>query len=129
MVQVVSLSTLATCGNSRLCGSSPSWMAPFEPYKRSQITSSNGRHLVWNNSVQSLFLTRHSDFRAEAAWMFRGGEQGLDASSEHSESANEDILMFFFQLDLATRVQVWLLLLLCKKLSGVGHVSNLWKSS
>lgn len=128
-VQVVSLSTLATCGKSRLCGSSPSWMAPFEPFKRSQITSSTGRNLVWNNSVQSLFLTRHSGFRAEAAWMFRGGEQGLDASSEHSESANEDILMFFFQLDLATRVQVWLLLLLCKKLSGVGHVSNLWKSS
>ena len=82
-------------------------MAPFEPFKRSQITSSTGRNLVWNNSVQSLFLTRHSGFRAEAAWMFRGGEQGLDVSSEHSESANEDILMFFFfQLDLATRVQV-----------------------
>ncbi|KAG5059517.1 hypothetical protein JHK87_000546 [Glycine soja] len=81
-------------------------MAPFEPFKRSQITSSTGRNLVWNNSVQSLFLTRHSGFRAEAAWMFRGGEQGLDVSSEHSESANEDILMFFFfQLDLATRVQ------------------------
>ncbi|MCH88452.1 F-box only protein, partial [Trifolium medium] len=41
----------------------------------------------------------------EAGWMFRGGEQGLDASVEQSESANEDILMFFFQLDLATRVQ------------------------
>jgi len=38
--------------------------------------------------------------------MFRGGEQELDASVEQSESANEDILMFFFQLDLATRVQV-----------------------
>ncbi|TKY69617.1 F-box only protein 21 [Spatholobus suberectus] len=111
MVQGVSLSTLGTCGKSRLCGSSPFWMAPFEPFKRSQITSATGRHLVWNHSVQSLFLigypyvSRHSGFRAEAAWMFRGGEQGLDASSEHSESANEDILMFFFQLDLATRVQ------------------------
>ncbi|MCF8706257.1 heat shock protein HspQ [Corynebacterium sp. MC-25] len=29
----------------------------------------------------------------------------MDASSERSESANEDILIFFFQLDLATRVQ------------------------
>ncbi|KAK7368148.1 hypothetical protein VNO80_10171 [Phaseolus coccineus] len=111
MVQSVSLSTLATCGKSRFCGSSPYWMAPFEPSKRSQITFASGRHMVWNHSVQSFFLigypyvSRHSGFKAEAAWMFRGGEQGLDASSEHSESANEDILMFFFQLDLATRVQ------------------------
>ncbi|XP_061369719.1 clp protease adapter protein ClpF, chloroplastic [Gastrolobium bilobum] len=111
MVQGVTLSTLATCGKSRFCGSSPSWMEPFEPFKRSKITSITGRHLVWNHCVQSLFLigypyvARHSDFKAEAAWMFRGGEQGLDASAEHSESANEDILMFFFQLDLATRVQ------------------------
>ncbi|KAL2349202.1 hypothetical protein Fmac_003202 [Flemingia macrophylla] len=108
MVQGVSLSTLATCGKSRICGSS---IAPFEPFKRSQITSATGKHFVWNHSVQSLFLigypyvSRHSGFKAEAAWIFRGGEQGLDASSEHSESANEDILMFFFQLDLATRVQ------------------------
>lgn len=135
MVQAVSLSTLATYGKSRHCGFSPWWMAPFETFKRSQITSATGRNLVWNHSVQSLFLigypyvSRHSGFRAEAAWMFRGGEQGLDASSEHSENANEDILMFFFQLDLATRVQVWLLLLLFKKLSGVGLISNLCKSS
>lgn len=119
MVQVVSLSTLGSCGRSRLCGSSQSWMAPFESFKRSQIASFTGRHLVWNHSMRSLFLigypcvSRQSGFKAEAAWMFRGGEQGLDASSEQSESANEDILMFFFQLDLATRVQVWLLLLFC----------------
>lgn len=134
MVQSVSLSTLATCGKSRLCGSSPYWMAPFEPSKRSQITSASGRHLVWNHSVQSFFLigypyvSRHSGFKAEAAWMFRGGEQGLDSSSEHSESANEDILMFFFQLDLATRVQVRLLLFLPKKLSRVGVISISWNS-
>ncbi|KAJ1389821.1 UVR domain [Sesbania bispinosa] len=111
MVQGVSLSTLATCGKSRFYGPSPSWMAPFEPFKRSHITSATGKHLIWNQCVQSLFLigyrygSRHSDFKAEAAWMFRGGERGSDASAEHSESANEDILMFFFQLDLATRVQ------------------------
>lgn len=59
------------------------------------------------------YVSRRGDFKAEAAWMFRGGgEQELDASVEHSESANEDILMFFFQLDLATRVQVWQLLTL-----------------
>lgn len=30
----------------------------------------------------------------------------MDANSERSESANEDILIFFFQLDLQTRIQV-----------------------
>lgn len=46
--------------------------------------------------------------RVEAGWLFKGGDQELDASSEKSETANEDILIFFFQLDLATRVQVGL---------------------
>lgn len=31
----------------------------------------------------------------------------MDASSERGESSNEDILIFFFQLHLATRVQVY----------------------
>lgn len=113
MVQSVTLSTLVTCGMSRFYGSSPSWMKPFMPFKRSQITSFTGRHWVWNQCV-----LRHSGFKAEAGWMFRGGEQGLDASVEHSESANEDILMFFFQLDLATRVQVLLLLVFYSSISS-----------
>ncbi|XP_050905845.1 clp protease adapter protein ClpF, chloroplastic isoform X1 [Lathyrus oleraceus] len=108
MVQGVSLSTLATCGKSRIYGSSP-----FEPFKRSHVASAAGKHLIWNKCVQSLVFIgypfvsrRRSGFKVEAGWMFRGGgEQGLDASVEQSESANEDILMFFFQLDLATRVQ------------------------
>ncbi|XP_058777366.1 clp protease adapter protein ClpF, chloroplastic-like [Vicia villosa] len=111
MVQGVSLTTLATCGKSRIYGSSP-----FERFKRSHVTSADGKHLIWNKCVQRLglvgypFVSRgRSDFKVEAGWMFRGGggggEQGLDASVEQSESANEDVLMFFFQLDLATRVQ------------------------
>jgi len=107
MVQGVSLSTLATCGKNRIYGSS------FEPFKRSYITSATGKHLIWNKCVKSLLfigypfvLRQRSSFKVEAGWMFRGGEQELDASVEQSESANEDILMFFFQLDLATRVQV-----------------------
>ncbi|XP_045810677.1 clp protease adapter protein ClpF, chloroplastic [Trifolium pratense] len=112
MVQGVSLSTLATCGKSRIYCSSHSWMTPFEPFKRSHIESATGKHVVWNKCVQSLVLIgypcvsrQRSCFKVKAGWMFRGGEQGLDASVEQSESANEDILMFFFQLDLATRVQ------------------------
>lgn len=51
-------------------------------------------------------MPRQRNFRVEAGWLFKGGDQGLDATCERSESANEDILIFFFQLDLATRVQV-----------------------
>ncbi|KAF7828001.1 clp protease adapter protein ClpF, chloroplastic [Senna tora] len=111
MVEGVSLSTLATCGKNRLYGSSSFWRAPFKPFKKSQMTSLNDRHWVWNQSVQRLFLTgdpyrsRNSDSKVEAGWMFSGGEKGLDASVERSENANETILIFFFQLDLATRVQ------------------------
>ena len=45
--------------------------------------------------------------RVNVGWPFKGNNQGLNAASERSDSANEDILMFFFQLDLATRVQVF----------------------
>lgn len=64
------------------------------------------------NWGQSLNFEVHHNFPrprnliVEAGWLFKGGEQELDASSEGSETANEDILIFFFQLDLATRVQV-----------------------
>lgn len=53
-------------------------------------------------------ISRRSGLRVQAGWLFKGNDKGseLDASCEHSERANEDILMFFFELDLATRVQV-----------------------
>ncbi|KAI4314108.1 hypothetical protein L6164_027044 [Bauhinia variegata] len=112
MVQGVSLGTLTTpCGKSRIYGSSPSSRMCFKPFKKFQITSVVDRHRVWNQRVQSLFLigypnvSKHSDLRVEAGWIFGRREQESDASAERSESANEDILIFFLQLDLATRVQ------------------------
>ncbi|KZV48330.1 hypothetical protein F511_29247 [Dorcoceras hygrometricum] len=50
-------------------------------------------------------ISRPGSWRVGAGWLFKGGDKGsnLDASCEQSESANEDILMFFFELDLATR--------------------------
>lgn len=53
----------------------------------------------------NVIATRRREVAVRAGWLFKGGEKGLDASAEQSESANEDILMFFFQMDLATRVQ------------------------
>lgn len=112
MVQGLSLSTLATFGKSGVYGSIASWRKHYKLMKKTQITSATDRHYIWPQYVQSIFLTgnpnilRQRNLRVEAGWLFKGGDQGLDASSERSESANEDILIFFFQLDLATRVQV-----------------------
>ncbi|KAG2707039.1 hypothetical protein I3760_05G129400 [Carya illinoinensis] len=110
MVQGLSLSTLPTSGNSGVCGSIPSWREHYQLMKKVQKASATDRHYM-HQCMQKLFLTgssnilRPRNLRVEAGWLFKGGGQGLDASSERSESANEDILIFFFQLDLATRVQ------------------------
>lgn len=56
-------------------------------------------------STRNVNGLRKRNVKAKARWLFRGGEQDLDANSERSESANEDILIFFFQLDLQTQVQ------------------------
>nr|XP_023900396.1 clp protease adapter protein ClpF, chloroplastic [Quercus suber]XP_023900397.1 clp protease adapter protein ClpF, chloroplastic [Quercus suber]XP_023900398.1 clp protease adapter protein ClpF, chloroplastic [Quercus suber]XP_023900399.1 clp protease adapter protein ClpF, chloroplastic [Quercus suber]XP_023900400.1 clp protease adapter protein ClpF, chloroplastic [Quercus suber] len=111
MAQGLSLSTLTTSCSSGVYGSTPSWRKHFKLMKRGQITSATDRHHIWHQCMRRLFLTsnpnilRQRNFRVEAGWLFKGGGQGLEASCERSESANEDILIFFFQLDLATRVQ------------------------
>ncbi|WVZ68724.1 hypothetical protein U9M48_017628 [Paspalum notatum var. saurae] len=43
--------------------------------------------------------------RTNAKWMFGGEGRSNDARLERSESANEDILIFYFQMDLQTRIQ------------------------
>ena len=44
--------------------------------------------------------------RTNARWLFGGDGRSNDARLERSESANEDILIFYFQMDLQTRIQV-----------------------
>lgn len=72
---------------------------------RSCVCSSGERAASFTGSS---FISQPRSLRVQAGWLFNGSNEGskLDASCEHSESANEDILMFFFELDLATRVQV-----------------------
>lgn len=110
MVQTQSLSTLTICGSVQVYSS---WR------NRVKLEKSSG--LIGDRCVSCQFLRRSSSssflrshwkslkqrnmMRVEARWPFQGGDQGLDPNSERSESANEDILIFFFQLDLATRVQ------------------------
>lgn len=127
MVQTQSLSALTICGSVQVYSS---WM------NRVKLEKSSG--LIGDRCVSCQFLRRSSSsflrshwksvkqrnmMRVEARWPFQGGDQGLDPNSERSESANEDILIFFFQLDLATRVQVTARLLLFT--SFFGGVDNI----
>lgn len=111
-MQGLSVSTLSASGNAGVYGSTALWGRHFQLIRKTHIPSGSERDFLWHHCAQKLFLTGQlvnqiqRNFRVEAGWLFKGGNQGLDASSERSESANEDILIFFFQLDLATRVQV-----------------------
>lgn len=75
-------------------------------------THLTSRQFFWHQRMRSFSLasqpcrSKQGNFKVKAGWLFRGGGQGLDARIERSENANNDILIFFFQLDLATRVQV-----------------------
>ncbi|GMH01776.1 hypothetical protein Nepgr_003615 [Nepenthes gracilis] len=107
----MSASTLMTPGSNGVHGTNPISRRHFRLIKGSQIVSGSDRLTLWHYCVQRLFLTgqpyirRQRNIRVKAGWPFNRNNKGLDASSERSESANEDILIFFFKLDLATRVQ------------------------
>lgn len=111
MVLGLSLSTVATSGKGGVCGSALTWRKHYNLMKKGQTASATDRHFTWPQCMRSMLFTgnpntlRHRNLRVEAGWLFKGGDQRSDAISERSESANEDILIFFFQLDLATRVQ------------------------
>ncbi|GAV74537.1 Macro domain-containing protein/UVR domain-containing protein/YccV-like domain-containing protein/CRAL_TRIO_2 domain-containing protein, partial [Cephalotus follicularis] len=110
MVNMVSFSMATPSGNNGVYGSiSPGRLMGKTP----RISSGIYGQRLWNHCDQSISLKgnhdalrRRRNLRVEAGWLFKGGDQELDDPvSEHSESVNEDILLFFFQLDLATRVQ------------------------
>ncbi|PIN02464.1 hypothetical protein CDL12_25027 [Handroanthus impetiginosus] len=109
MVQV-SINSLATSRCSVVSGFDDGWRRTLgqvrEPHMigRSSVCSFGGR----TASFAGLYdVSPPRSLRVQAGWLFKGNDKGSesDASCEHSESANEDILMFFFELDLATRVQ------------------------
>lgn len=67
--------------------------------------------------------------RTNARWLFGGDGRSNDARLERSESANEDILIFYFQMDLQTRIQVSCCLFIFLVLSLIqnqGGVFPLW---
>ncbi|XWS69654.1 hypothetical protein CRYUN_Cryun04dG0197700 [Craigia yunnanensis] len=112
MVQTLSLSgTLKTSGSTAVYGTEVVGRRHFEIIGKAHIKSGIGTQFLWHGYVPSFYfkgnpnLLRKRNLRVKAGWPFKGGDQELGASSERSEAANEDILIFFFQLDLATQVQ------------------------
>lgn len=109
----MSVTTITASTNSSVCGSTNASRRHLR-LKRNHIIFGTEKKFLSHQCVQNYPFTSPSDIsgqrntRVEAGWFFKGGgEQGSDASLEHSDSANEDILIFFYQLDLATRVQVF----------------------
>lgn len=112
MVQI-STHTLATSRCSVFCGSNDWLMRNFVQLREPRIVLEVGRSCSCAFGGVASFTRPHDipqrrSLRVQAGWLFKGSDKGseFNASCEHSESANEDILMFFFELDLATRVQV-----------------------
>ncbi|KAH9313917.1 hypothetical protein KI387_022544, partial [Taxus chinensis] len=62
------------------------------------------RHALNFSLMRPIYSQRHG-LRVITVGISKGNYHGPSAVSEHSESANEDILLFFFQLDLTTRIQ------------------------
>ncbi|KAF6173549.1 hypothetical protein GIB67_042679 [Kingdonia uniflora] len=110
MVHSMSVSTLTASRNNGFCGLSTLSGSHFKLINTTQMNSGLERNVLWHGTAVRLFLKhpsrqRQRGSRVEAGWRFKGNSQEIDATSEQSESANEDILIFFFQLDLATRAQ------------------------
>ncbi|KAK4403077.1 Clp protease adapter protein ClpF, chloroplastic [Sesamum angolense] len=113
MVQSMSINTLVTSRCSVVCGSNDEWRRNFGQVKEPHILPGAGSLCLCSYSGRTTSfggpcsISRPRSLRVQAGWLFKGSDKGseFDASTEHSESANEDILMFFFELDLATRVQ------------------------
>lgn len=109
MLQGLAASTLTTSRYGGLSASLPFSRWNFTLGKESHVDYGVERQTFWYHFGQSVCFQSHvpvsRNVRVEAGWLFSGSNQDSDASSERSENANDDILMFFFQLDLGTRVQ------------------------
>ncbi|XP_076953457.1 clp protease adapter protein ClpF, chloroplastic-like [Bidens hawaiensis] len=107
----MSVTTITSSTNSSVCGSANASRRHLRQRRsHDHLLFGTEKRFISHQCVQnhSYSISGQRNTRAEAGWFFRGGSEGdqrSDASSERSESANEDILIFFYQLDLATRVQ------------------------
>ncbi|XP_073059342.1 clp protease adapter protein ClpF, chloroplastic [Primulina eburnea] len=112
MVQSMLINALAPSSCGVTCGLNEECRRNFVQIKEPHSFLGIGKSCLCSYGGRASYLgafdiPRPGSWRVEAGWLFKGGDKGanLDASCEQSEIANEDILMFFFEIDLATRVQ------------------------
>lgn len=110
MMQGVSISTLATLVNGGTCGAGSLLRSDLKLLNKTYASSLVDGPSLWRQSLLRLYSGSTNGIRrrkctVKATWLFKGDGKGMDANVERSEAANEDIIIFFFQLDLATRVQ------------------------
>ncbi|XP_008445473.2 clp protease adapter protein ClpF, chloroplastic [Cucumis melo] len=111
MVQDLSIHAMTALGDPNVYGSALSWRRNCKYFKQTSLTQLTSRQCFWHQCMRSFSLTsqpcrsKRGSFKIRAGWLFKGGGQESGGRIERSENANNDILIFFFQLDLATRVQ------------------------
>lgn len=105
-MQGIVASTLMTPASNGSYGVMDPWRSDLKTVVSKTHLSSGVERQGLRLLMPTLNKWRGRGLKVRAGWLFNGSDKGMDASSERSESANEDILIFFFQLDLATRVQV-----------------------
>lgn len=109
-MQGVSVSAFSTLANGGSCRTVALLRSDLKLLNKAYPSSSVDGPSLWRQSMLSLYsgspsLIRRRKCAVKATWLFKGDGKGMDANVERSEAANEDIIIFFFQLDLATRVQ------------------------
>ncbi|KAH7673468.1 YccV-like protein [Dioscorea alata] len=103
------MSTFSALANGGSCGAAALSRSDIRLLNRRYVSSLSEGLDLWRQyglRLQSANSSRSKGLgRVRATWLFRGNDKGMDANLERSETANEDILIFFFQLDLETRIQ------------------------
>ncbi|XP_010938850.2 clp protease adapter protein ClpF, chloroplastic isoform X2 [Elaeis guineensis] len=110
MMQGVSVSSLAASANGGSCGALAMLRSDLRLLHKTHTNSLTDGPFLWHQCARTLFPTNSNRTRRmgsglKATWLFKGNGKELDPNTERSESANDDILIFFFQLDLETRIQ------------------------
>ncbi|PKA61017.1 hypothetical protein AXF42_Ash020825 [Apostasia shenzhenica] len=108
-MQGVSVSTLSSAANGGSFRTVTLRRGDMKILNRSCIYSFVRGSRFWRQCMQRLYSTKgnrkSTGSKISGAWLFKGNGKEMDANIERSEAANEEILMFFFQLDLETRIQ------------------------
>lgn len=115
LLRGMSACTFPAAGNSGIYGYNPKSRrcSCTHTLKGSHIISGADRHFSSHSYALNLMPAsrsyRRRQLRTQAGWLFSNNDasksKGLGASSERSERSNRNILVFFLELDLATRVQ------------------------